>query len=188
MKKRTNQFKSWGVPEELRRQPQWFGWTPSPSGNYYIHDPRNGKRVAFWDVDHIADFNTACGTYRKSGCAGVAFYLLPFTDLSVLTLYNCVGPGQRVSQAAREVVKWFDTYVEFHPTGRSLTLLFYACGPYPAGACMGVLTARQFESSCPLRRLRSPDDFFCTWGWGVYPASGVAYGTPRPIREVGCQR
>jgi putative DNA primase/helicase len=127
-----------GIPEELKRRPQWVVWKMAKRRNgkwtKEPYDARTGRKASSTDLTSWGSFEDALDALDRYD--GIGFVLSSGDPYVGVDLDGCVDPetGEIESWATR-IVEALDSYTEVSPSGKGLHIV--ARGEIPANGKRG---------------------------------------------------
>ncbi len=127
-----------GIPEELRKRPQWVSWRYAldSKGRWTKHpyNPRTGRKASSTDLMTWSRFETVFEAYEdgERGYDGVGFVFCSGDPYSGVDLDHCRDPQTGEVEAwAAEIVQHLDSYTELSPSSVGLHIISKGKVPAP---------------------------------------------------------
>ncbi len=115
-----------GIPDDLKRLPQWVLWTLEPRGDEWTKEPwqLTGRHASATDRSTWTTFDAAIAGHQSGKCDGVGFVLSPDIRIFCVDLDKVRDPATgELTDLARQ---WMElgTFTELSPSGSGLHLWF----------------------------------------------------------------
>jgi hypothetical protein len=88
------------------------------------HSPRTGKISSATDPANWVSFDEALAASQKFNLSGVGFALSPDDDFTGGDLDHCWNDKDKLSDTARQVLNFAETYAEISPSGKGIRLIW----------------------------------------------------------------
>src|SRR5215208_1000473 len=116
-----------GIPNELKKRPQWVCWRYATQGGKWTkhpYNPRTGRKASTTDMMTWSRFETVFDAYTSGAYDGVGFVLSSGDPYAGVDLDGGRDPetGELAGWAA-EIVGKLDSYTELSPSGKGLHVL-----------------------------------------------------------------
>lgn len=132
------------VPEKLLRYEQWVCWRAVRRGGHVGKipvDPTTSSYASVSDPETWSDFQQARRTATREGL-GVGFVLSDHDNIVFIDLDHCRDPARdRLFPGARRIVRGFDSFAEYSPSGEGVHVLI-------EGSYDGPRHKRSWERGC----------------------------------------
>jgi putative DNA primase/helicase len=116
-----------GIPDELKKRPQWLCWKYARQGEKWTKlpfNPRTGRKASTTDLMTWSRFETVFDAYTGGGYDGVGFVLSSGDGYTGVDLDGCRDPESGMIAAwAAEIVRKLDSYTERSPSGKGLHIV-----------------------------------------------------------------
>lgn len=125
------------VPEALRERPQWVGWKYAWRGGKWTKvpiNPRTGNAADSTDPSTWGTFEESVAAWRNGEpYAGIGFVFTAGDEFAGIDLDDCIGDGDQLVPAAREIVDQFNSYTEVSPSGKGVKIFIRGVKPDGSG-------------------------------------------------------
>jgi putative DNA primase/helicase len=126
-----------GVPEQLRRRPQWVVWkleaskTGKPTKVPYCAKPgKDDLKADSTDPGTWSTFEHAKAAYQSGGYTGVGFVFSPEDDFAGIDLDKCRDPKTgAITTWAMRFLELLESYAEVSPSGTGVKVWVIASHP-----------------------------------------------------------
>lgn len=129
------------IPDPLKQLPQWVVWrresiTDEATGETEtIKMPRRthgGGKAKTNDPDTWSTYEQTADTYISTKrYAGIGFIITENDPFTGIDLDKCVDPSGEIQPWAKDIIKRFDSYTEFSPSGTGVHIIIQASKPGP---------------------------------------------------------
>lgn len=128
-----------GIPESLKRRPQWVNWRYAWDGKKWTkhpYNPRTDRKASSTDLMTWSTFEDVLEAYDADEYDGVGFMFSSGDPFTGVDLDGCVDPATgEVALWAVQIIEVLDTYTELSPSGAGVHLI--ALGKIPHGGKRG---------------------------------------------------
>ena len=116
-----------GIPDELKKRPQWVCWRYVRQGGKWTkqpYNPRTGRLASTTDMMTWSRFETVLNAYKTGDYDGVGFVFASGDPYTGVDLDGCRDPETgEIAAWAAEVVRRLDSYTELSPSGKGFHVL-----------------------------------------------------------------
>jgi putative DNA primase/helicase len=116
-----------GIPDELKKRPQWVCWRYARQGEKWTKlpfNPRTGRKASSTNLLCWSRFVTVFDAYTGGGYDGVGLVLCSGDPFTGVDLDGCRDSETGMIAAwAAEIVRELDSYTELSPSGSGLHVL-----------------------------------------------------------------
>lgn len=116
-----------GIPEELKRRPQWVNWKYAWDGKKWTkhpYNPRIGRKASSTDLLTWSRFEEVLEAYEAGEYDGAGFVFCSGDPYVGVDLDGCVDPETgEVAVWAVQVIKGLDSYTELSPSGTGVHII-----------------------------------------------------------------
>lgn len=124
-----------GIPEELKRRPQWVNWKFARNGKKWTkhpYNPRTGRKASSTDLLTWSTFTEAFEGYSEKPYDGIGFMFCSGDPYTGVDLDGCIDPQTgEVKPWAVKIVEDLDSYTELSPSGTGIHIIARGKTPSP---------------------------------------------------------
>ena len=116
-----------GIPDELKRRPQWVNWKYAWDGKKWTkhpYTPRTGRKASSVDLLTWSQFNEVLWAYETGEYDGLGFVFSSGDPYVGVDLDGCVDTETaEVAVWAMQIIGDLNSYTEFSPSGAGVHII-----------------------------------------------------------------
>lgn len=124
-----------GIPEELKRRPQWVNWKYARDGKKWTkhpYNPRTERKASSTDLLTWSTFAETLEAYEAGTYSGVGFMFCSGDPYVGVDLDSCIDPETgEIAPWATQIVEGLDSYTELSPSGVGIHVIVKGKAPSP---------------------------------------------------------
>jgi putative DNA primase/helicase len=124
-----------GIPEKLKRRPQWLNWKYAWDGKKWTkhpYNPRTGRKASSTDLLTWSTFEEVLEAYEAGKYDGIGFVFCSGDPYAGVDLDGCRDPETgEIERWAAEIIEGLDSYTELSPSDEGVHIIVKGKVPAP---------------------------------------------------------